>query len=229
VTVSSSANIDKVNCRAASDSAYVKVVGVGKLADIRVDVCPSISRPIRLSQFLDSLAYNTISWTKVNPASPAINPQTGEINSANLNGTYTYRYSQTSNCGTSSAIAYVHPLKNRFPRHNDTIAICKDEKRSREIQINRILGLELDGGTWMYDNTVLSSYIKAFPASSSYSGALVFDAYLAWTNTAAGYNKFNYRGDVNAKYFVFQYTALAGNCIDNLNKEIVIVVTEKAY
>jgi hypothetical protein len=228
VTVSSSANIDKVNCRAASDSAYVKVVGVGKLADIRIDVCPLPDRSIRLSQFIDSLAYNAISWTKARHFAPDINLQTGEINSASVKGTYTYRYSQTSDCGTSSAIAYVHPL-NRFPRRNDTIAICKDEQRSRDIQINRILGIELNGGIWTYDNTVLSSYMKAFPASSNYSGALVFDAYRAWANTPGTYHKFNYHGDPNAKYFVFQYTAPAGQCIGNINKEIVIVVTEKAF
>jgi hypothetical protein len=235
MTVSSPANIDKVNCSASSDSVYVKVVGTGIPADIRIDVCPLPDRPIRLSSYLDSLAYNSVSWTKVGVAAPDIlNTQTGEISSGGLTSTYTYRYSQTSQCGTGSAIAYVYPLKKRFQRATDTIVICKDEKRSRDIHIGHILGLNLNGGTWTYDSSVnpdntLSAYMKIFPTSSSYEGALVFDAYKAWENTSDAY-KVPRSGDANAKKFVFRYIAPAGNCIETqITKNIVIIITEKAF
>jgi hypothetical protein len=224
--VSSPTNIDKVNCRAVSDSVYVKVVGAGKVADIRVSICPLPDRPIRLSTFLDSLSNNTVTWSAVSQGAPAINSLTGEINSSNMKTTHKYMYSQTSKCGISSAIAYVHPLKTSNLRYIDTIVICKDEQRSRDIQINRISGLELNGGTWTY-NSELSPYIKAFSTSSIYRDALVFDAYLAWENTGDGY-KLSYHGDGNAKKFVFHYNA-TGSCVGNIDTDIVIIVTEVAF
>ncbi|MDR0724993.1 MAG: hypothetical protein LBF59_03160, partial [Prevotellaceae bacterium] len=152
-----------------------------------------------------------------------LNPNTGEINIAGITGTFKYKYSMTSKCGTSTAIAYIHPLKDRFLRRTDTVAVCKDELRSRNININRILGLEINGGTWSY-NPALNQYLKPFPISSSYSGTLVFDAYLAWQDAA--FPTSVYHGDANAKKFSFTYNT-SGSCVGGVfNKEIVIVVTE---
>jgi hypothetical protein len=139
-------------------------------------------------------------------------------------------YSQTSKCGISSAIAYVHPLKTSNLRYIDTIVICKDEQRSRDIQINRILGLDLDTEDQIlrvYEpDNIIKQNLKPFAESSSYYGALVFDAYQAWMDETA---TITYRGDSNAKKFVFRYTA-TGTCIGtSITKEIVIVVTEMAF
>jgi hypothetical protein len=229
VFISSPEHINKVNCRAVSDSVYVKVVGTGKAADIRVQVCPLPDRPIRLSTFLDSLSYNTVSWSAASLGVPAIlNPQTGEISSSAVTSTHKYVYNQTSKCGTSSAIAYVHFLKTQKMSYKDTIVICKDEQRSRNIQINSIIGLDFGGGTWTYDVPVLGSYMKVFPTSSSYYGALVFDAYQAWFDDATDSYIFPYRGDTEAKKFVFSYSA-SNTCVGNITKEIVIVVTDQAF
>jgi hypothetical protein len=221
-------------CSAASDSILVKVIETGKAADIRIDVCPAFSDPVYLTRFLDSLAHNTVSWTKMSIAAPdVINPQTGEIGGTNLVGTFKYKYSLASNCGTSSAIAYLHPLKNRFTRHIDTIVICKDEKQSRSVHLNQILGLKIDGEEWTYGGDplnpdgALDPYIKTFPTSSSYEGALIFDAYKAYSENSGKYG-INYRGDTNAKAFVFQYKA-DNTCIGDINKKIVIVITEKMF
>jgi hypothetical protein len=228
--VSSPTHIGNVNCRAMSDSVYVKVAGAGKPADIRVDICPSPSRAIRLSSFLDTVAYNTLSWTKIQTGAPDINSATGEINTAGITGLSKYKYSMTSKCGTGTAIAYVYPLKNRLLRHVDTIAICKDEERSRNIHINSILGLDVNGGTWVYDNSVnpdntVESNVKTYPSTSSYYGALIFDAYQAWHDATDTDYSIDYRGDTGAKKFVFRYTA-TDSCFGNVDKEIVIVVTE---
>jgi hypothetical protein len=232
--VSSPAHFDEPNCRAVSDSVHVKVTNTSKAPDIRIDVCPASGGNIKLTKFIDSLAHNTVAWEKCTASAPNIlNPETGEINSAGLLYLSKYRYSMVSKCGKNSAIAYINPLKNRFPRHIDTIVVCKDEERSRSILINRILGLEIKGGTWTYPfnpgNTV-SSNMKTVPVSSSYYGAEVFDAYQAWKDAQDAVYSINYRGDANAKNFVFRYTAPADDsCIGAVSKDIVIVVTEKMF
>jgi hypothetical protein len=228
--ISSPAYIDHINCSAASDSILIKLGESARVPDIRIDVCPLPDRTVRLSSFLDSTAYNTVAWEKI--SAPNISPNTGEIHTGMVTGTLKYKYTMRSACGENSAIAYVHPLKNRYLRKIDTIAICKDEQRSRNIQINQILGASLSAnGHWIYDNTVnpdntVVSNVKTYPASSSYNGAIIFDAYQAWVDASNPAYSTPYRGDTNAKMFVFRYTA-TGSCIGNLNKEIVIVVTSK--
>jgi hypothetical protein len=244
--VSSPEHIDKVNCRASSDSVYVQVAGVSKAIDVRVDVCPMPDRPIRLSSYLDSIAYNTVSWTKINQASPdIINPRTGEIRSGGLTGMFTYRYTQKSKCGVNSAVAYVQPIKKRILRKTDTIIICKDEKRSRDIHLNQIFGLHLGndnsdfgsiiGGQLLYNNpvnpgpSVLGQFIKQNESSSNHYGGLVFDAYQAWHSTSTDYDyKYTYRDDVDAKKFKFRYTA-TDSCVGDIERDIVIIVTGKAF
>jgi hypothetical protein len=202
-----------------------------KAPDIRIDVCPLPERQIRLTKFIDTIDKINIKWTKINSGSPDINPETGEINTQRINSTYTYRYSMTAKCGATSAIAYVHALKDKYPRKVDTIVICKDLSTSNSIHINRILGLELKGGTWSYPadtKNTISSNIKSIPASSKYSGAIVFDAHKAWDEATDNNHidyAINYKGDTNAKKFVFRYT-VADSCVGAISKNIVIVVTE---
>jgi hypothetical protein len=204
-----------------------------KAPDIRIDVCPSPDRTMHMSNFIDSMAYNTVHWEKMSAAAPNIlDPETGEINTGNVKCTCKYRYTMISTCEVHSAIVYVHPLKNRFIRKIDTIPVCKDEKRSHNIQINQIPGIDL-GGHWTYPadgNGTIASNMKTYSSSSSYHGALVFDAYKAWMDATlsghADYAIANYHGDTNAKAFAFRYVA-PGSCVGDVNKNIVIVVTSK--
>jgi hypothetical protein len=232
--ISSLTYIDHINCSASSDSIYIRAGEGKKLPDIRVDICPLPERQILLSRFIDSLAYNTVNWSKTSPSLPDIDPKTGAVNSKRLIGTFTYRYTTTSLCGTYSAMAYLHPLKHPSSRKTDTIIICKDEDRSNRIQINQILGLDLSGGQWTYpvdNDATVSSNVTTYPSSSAYHGALTFNGYKAWeTATLSGDASFaiDYRGDTNAKKFVFQYTA-NGSCIGDISNNIVIVITEKLF
>jgi hypothetical protein len=228
--ISSPSSISSVNCSASSDSVLVLVAETAKVSDLRIDVCPSPARPINLTSYLDSAAYNTVSWERLSITGPTVDAQTGEINTGTLIGMFKYRYSMTSKCGTKTAIAYVNPLKKRLLRRTDTISVCKDELRSRNIQINKILGIDLsDNGEWQYDNTVnpdntVVTNVTTYPEFSSYHGAIIFDAYQAWMDASSAYTK-PYRGDANAKMFIFRYSA-TGSCVGDVNKDIVIVVTE---
>jgi hypothetical protein len=200
-------------CRGFSSSKTLTRVSVddSKVPDIRIDVCPLPDRTMRMSHFIDSMTNNTVHWEKMSAAAPNIlNPKTGEIKTGKVTGTFKYKYTMTSTCGVHSAIVYVHPLKNSFIRKIDTVTVCKDEKRSRNIQINQIPGFDL-GGQWTYPadgNNTIASNMKVYSTASSYHGALVFDAYQAWEDATlsghADYAIANYHGDTNAKAFVFR-------------------------
>jgi hypothetical protein len=227
--VSTSTNIGNVNCRAASDSILVMVTRIVTVPDIRVDICPAPSRTIYLTSFLDSLDFISVLWTKANLSAPNIIGTSGAINSDDFKSptTYTYKYSLTSACGISTAMAYVHQLKNKIVRRKDTIAICQTQELSKHVQLNQLFGLEL-GGTWTYPldpNSVIVNNVKLYPSGSDYSGAQVFNAHKAWTEASTAYN-ITYKGDVYAKKFVFTYTAPATNsCVSLQSKTIVIIVT----
>jgi hypothetical protein len=89
--------------------------------------------------------------------------------------------------------------------------------------MNQIVGLDPDG-TWTYPldpNSAIVNNVSIYPSGSAYSGARIFNAQKAWAEANSAYN-ITYKGDVNAKKFVFQYTP-PGSCVGT--KTIVIIVT----
>jgi hypothetical protein len=229
MVIGSTGNIDKT-CRVVSDSIFVDIAKTLRLPDVRIDICRLPLREIRLSAFIDSIG--TVEWTKTG-AAPNIALHTGAILTDEINEkartTYKYLYSQTSQCGTSSAIAYVHVLGNRMLRKIDTVAICGSQELSKHVNLNQILGTEL-GGTWKYDppvnpdNTVQSN-VTEFSSTSNHYGAQVFNAAQAYIDAPDYGYKFNYRGDTEAKKFKFEYTPDSQSCVSE-TKTLVIVVTK---
>jgi hypothetical protein len=229
--VSSQAHINSVNCRAASDSVYVRIVDRFVAPDIRMQVCPSPpNRTVQLSSFMDSIDYYSILWQKVTPSSPNIqNPATGLINDGYFHKktTYTYRYTllppETSGCASTSAKVYIKVLDDRILLKTDTVVICQAVDLSKSVQLNQIFGLAL-GGELKYDvpvnpdNTVKDNIRKH--SSSEYSGSLTFNAQKAYHEAGASYD-ITYRG-IAAKKFNFEYT---DSCITG-TKRIVLIVTE---
>jgi hypothetical protein len=210
----------------------VDVVKTDAMPDIRIDICPMPDRSVNLTSFIDSLDYFSVKWTKLNSAAPDIvDAKKGKIDTRRLipGATYKYRYSLTSECGSISAIAYIHTMNNRTLHRIDTIVTCRTNETSHSIHLNQLMGLELNG-EWKYDNTVnpdntVKSNVRGFPQSSNYCGALMFDAYQAWADaTDAGY-AISYRGNANAKKFRFQYSA-PNSCIGNRIQTLVIIITD---
>jgi hypothetical protein len=241
--VGSPSSIGNTHCRASSDSVFVHLRKVPIVPDVRIDICPKPARQIYLTSFLDSLDYTGVAWTKGNNASPAIAPETGkiDISSVKQNATYTYKYTLTSECGSNSAIAYVHVLGNRLLRKIDTVVICQTQELSKYVQLNQLFGLEL-GGTWKYDDdssypggpvnpdNIVELNVKQFLSSSKYRGALVFNAHQAWKDVTYSGNpgySIIYNGDTGAKKFVFHYIPPSdGACVTQTQK-LVIIVTSK--
>jgi hypothetical protein len=227
------ASVAGVTCCTVSDSISIQIAKEFRAPDVRIDISPSPSRKIRLTSFLDTLDNTVVKWEKVSPFAPDINSVTGEINTSkiNLKSVYTYRYSMTSTCFSSSAIVYICVLNNKLIHRLDTMVICKDHIQSKSIQLNQILGAEF-GGKMEYNNTVnpddkVANNVKTFSVSSNYHGALIFNAYQAWIDATDSRYRINYKGDANAKIFKFRYTAAAENYTGTKEKTFVIVVTDK--
>jgi hypothetical protein len=226
---------DENGCTAVL-SDNIRVIDAPKIPDIRVMVCPSAMRSINLTSFIDSLYYNVIQWERLTPHAPDfVQPPTGKIEGAfKQNDTYVYRYTVSPDgitCRPASAKLYMHTLRNTAFNKTDTIVVCQQQEICKSIQLNQVLGLDF-AGQWEYDSNVnpdnsVCDCIKMFIPPSKYAGALVFDAFKAWTNTQNNSNyDANYHGDSNSKKFVFKYKSTADSCL-NANKTIVIVVTNR--
>jgi uncharacterized repeat protein (TIGR01451 family) len=229
MSVSSQANIGSVNCRAVSDSVYVRIVDKFVAPDIRLQVCPSPPKhTVQLSGYLDSTDYNRIRWEQVSTYPVITNTETGLIYDANFhkNSTYTFRYTllspEYSGCGSTTAKVYMRVLNDRmFGKTVDTITICSSLATSRFINLNQIFGLEL-GGSFTYPNdpdNVAQDNTKESTAPSQYAGAVVFNAQKAYDEAGSDYDV-TYKG-VAGKRFDFVYTP---SCVIGA-KRVVLVVT----
>jgi hypothetical protein len=227
--VSAQGSIDAVNCRASSDSVYVRIVDRFVAPDIRIQVCPApYVYTIQLSSYLDSTDYSGILWEEVSPLPSFINTTTGLIqNTVFTKGTYTCKYTlsapENSGCGSTSAKVYIRTLNNRIHGKTiDTITICSALDLSRFVNLNQIFGLELGGSiTYLNDlDGVIQNNIKTFSILSNYAGAVVFNAQKAYSEAGNSYD-YTYKGAA-VKKFEFLYTA---SCITG-TKQVVLIVTE---
>ena len=227
-------NINMVNCRASSDSIFVRVVIVAQVPDIRVHICPDPIRSVYLTSYLDSLDFTTVKWTEINSMSPhfvaGTDVSTGELKTADFgsNSTYTYTYKLSSQCGTTEAKAYIKVLGNNLHQTvKDTIVICRHLELSRSIQLNQLLGIELSG-TWSYPDdpgSVILNNVDVIAAPSKYAGARIFNAQKAWSQATHTNYDITYKTDSNAKQFKFRYTT-STECGGPYVREFVIVVTD---
>jgi hypothetical protein len=224
--VSSPASIERVNCRAASDSVYVYIIEKFVAPDIRIQVCPSPpNHTIQLTKYLDSTDYNRVKWEH-----PLItNVETGLIYDKVLykNNTYTLKYTlmspEHSGCGSTSAKVYIRTLNDRiFGKTVDTITICSALATSRFVNLNQIFGLEL-GGVWTYPNpdNVVHDNIKEHTSPSKYEGAIVFNAQKAYNEAGSVYDY----GSATVKKFDFVYTMPSSSCV-NGTKRVTLIVTQ---
>ena len=212
-----------------SASAEINVISVPIVPDIRLKLCPAVNKEIRLSAFLDSTAGD-ITWTQVYASGiTLLDATTGRIRGTfEQNHTYTFKYTLSlASCGSTSARLTLNTTKIDAIRQVDTIAICPTVDSNVYVQLNQILGFELDG-TWTYDNTLnpdntVSDNVTLHPASSRFAGALTLNVAQAWRDAGSAYNM-TYNGDNQAKKFVFRYTPASGSCLTK-TRTIVIVAT----
>jgi hypothetical protein len=210
---------------------------VPEVRDIRVTLCPSPSRSIRLTSHLDSLdCFSAVKWSQpTDGASPDfVNVATGELNTGDFpnHGTFSYRYTRYSECATKSDVgkAYVHIPHGKIPRHPNTVLICV--AHNDVVNINSIPGLEL-GGSWnrnvsLDPDNIVRDNMNIVAAPSQHAGALFFNVKTAYQQaTLSGNPAYNgaYR-NVSGKKFVFEYTPAASGCAPADVIQIVIVSHE---
>jgi hypothetical protein len=228
-------NIDAARCFAMSKHIRLHVLKAAGYPDLRIQLSTRPARTVNLTSFIDSAELTTVHWEKGTLFSPAIIAGTektsGSINTADFINitTYTYKYTMSSKCGSSTSKAYIRTLKDKVLHIPDTITVCRSHEAGESLNLNHILGLEL-GGSWKYDSTVnpdstVSANVTYSPPSSKHAGALTFNAIGAWNMASSSRYSINYRGHTNAKIFKFRYSPAAGSS-DKTTRELLIVVTD---
>jgi hypothetical protein len=226
--ISSTASINSVNCRAASDSIYVHIVDKYVAPDLRIQVCPSPpNHAINMSGYLDSTDYDRVSWANISPF-PPVSAQGVISGNFNKGATYTYKYTvlspEYSGCGSSTAKVYIRTLNDHiFGKIIDTVEICIAYADSRSVNLNQIFGLAL-GGSITLDGLrdpdgVAANNIRTLPSSSQYAGSTVFNAQKAYTEADDSYD-IPYKGVVS-KRFDFVYTS--SSCVIGTKRVVLIV------
>jgi hypothetical protein len=211
--VGNAGTLDSPMCRTVSNTLYCEVVSVPKSSDLRITVAPTARQStVYLSSFLDtSDALSSIKWTKATAYAPDfVNDSTGALNMAGLiHRVYTYKYTVTTKCGSSSAKAYLLVSDRNAPSHNREIYICKDLESSEHVQLNQIMGLGNDG-RWTYPNDTRGTVKgNVTTASPKYAGAMIFNARQAYAD-AVQTSSYAVPGKPDIRAFKFRFTAVTG-------------------
>jgi hypothetical protein len=194
------------------------------VSDIRVTLCPTPSRDVYLTGFLDSLSHaSTVQWTTTGVFPKVYDASTGEIHATDFpnRGTFTYSYTRYSECETTSAPgkAYVHVPHGKIPTRPDTVVICLDQAAT--INVSAIFGLEL-GGVWNYGSPLNPDNLVADNTVTTAGGTIIFNGAKAFATTNTAYN-IAYRG-VAGKGFVFEYDYSGSACASGTKKMTIVVV-----
>jgi hypothetical protein len=213
-------NLETLNnsmCRVVSRTIYVDVIKGYKAPDIRVMISPVPSQKIvYLTRFVNTMDVQSVKWDNSGSFSGFIDDETGALDAEKFihKGIYTYKYTLTSKCGSSSAKAYVYVYPSKNKRHintNRTVFICSDSEFNQYVQLNRILGV-YDDGQWSYPNDVdgvIANNVKV--SSAKYGGSRIFNAQKAYAQAGTSYNV---AGKLYAKKFKFKYISINGHTVE---------------
>jgi hypothetical protein len=187
--------------------------------DIRLQLCQYPARSISLNSYIDTLLFESISWTGHNTP---IGSSDGRINTGNLQeGIYVYTYNIENTCTSGQAKVYVKVGSN-YIKQADTVAFCCEEFMTGYINLKQIFGAEANG-TITAVTPGIDAYLSEAPAGSPFAGSYYFDGIAAWGDPS--FPTMNYRGDSESKLFEFQYTPIGANCISDSPIKVTIIIT----
>jgi hypothetical protein len=188
--------------------------------DIRIKVCPNPAYVLDLYSYLNAADIVNVSFNSQNASlitgGRYIN--TGDMPPA----TYTLTYSVTGRCHSNSAKVYIQSLKdNQVLPLPKQVRICWQVDLARHVQLQQILGLDVAGGIWDFDPTLIDNMLS--PPWSGYittvNGAYLFNAQKAWLDgkgTLVG----------TERHFTFSYYINGSYCIPNSIYQFTVIVTE---
>jgi hypothetical protein len=210
--VSNPGTIDSPACRVVSKNIPVDVVGTYKASDFRAMIVPATApHTVYLSSFIDTVNATSVKWHS--SGSPDLtDDETGALDTQKFisKHVYTYKYTVTSKCGTSTAKAYVFSSTDKVPvKNNREIFVCESMESSKYVNLNQILGLE-NNGTWTYiddANKIVENNVAI--SSAKYGNSRIFNAQKAYAEASQS-TAYDVAGKPNMKAFKFQYTAVNG-------------------
>ena len=214
----------------ATGRAHITIRRAVAYPDIRIQMCASPDRSLYLSGYLDTLYLKSLVWSGAIQGMSRLVPggetSTGELRTGALSlGTHIYRYDAVSECSSGTGRVYIKMLsRNSIASHPDTIIVCRTIPSAAHLQLNQMMGLELDGA-WSYASE-LAPYVREYLAPSNFIGSHFFDASSAWADGKG--TPMTYKSDRLARRFEFVYTPSPTCCLsDTSPRTMVLVVTNK--
>jgi hypothetical protein len=215
--VSNPTTINDTACRVVSEIMSVDIFKPLIVSDLRIMVAPSTnSHKVYLTSFIDTTNVVSVKWDNLGAIPKILDETTGEFDAEQLTGrrVYTYKYTVTSKCDTSTAKVYVFTSTDKLPiRNNREVFVCKDLELSKYVQLNQILGLE-GNGTWSYPGDVNGSTVTAdnvVTSSAKFGSSKIFNAQQAYADAGTLYDV---AGKPDTKAFKFRYTPVSGDPVD---------------
>jgi hypothetical protein len=199
-------------CRIVSSVIYVNVRKMHKASDIRVMIAPSnVPHAVYLTSFIDTLDAESVKWTNsVSKFPKFLNDETGELDAHDFlpNRIYTFKYTTTSKCGSSSANVYLSTsINKRLLKDNVEVFICSKLDMSQQVNIAQILGVEIDGMLLYLDDTDGVAFDNVHVSSTKYGESYIFNAQKAYSEAGASYEV---AGNPANKAFKFIFAASNG-------------------
>jgi hypothetical protein len=213
ILVSNAGTLDSPECRVSSEIIYRDVIDIPKATDLRIIIPHMTSQQtVYLTGFLDTIYSPLVNWERYTAYAPGFTDKaTGALYASDFTDKmiYTYKYTVSTKCGSTSAKAYILTSSKTSPANNKEIFICKDLESSKYVQLNQITGL-FDNGVWTYlDDTdgIIKSNVKT--CSSKYAGARIFNAQKAY-DEAMKTTSYTVAGKPEVRAFKFRVVSLNG-------------------
>jgi hypothetical protein len=214
---------DANGCKSSTVPVKVIEPQVLTVSDIRVEVC-SDRNNINLSKYVDTVELLKLTWSGNLP----IDESTGIIPSipSTAPTTYTFQYTASNFCTTLKANLYLQTVNDRMPfTPPDTIAICYEQAEA--LQINQIIGIDVEGGEWYTAPVLSDTYARLSPADSPFAGAFVFYGKKAYLDEVL-LPTIPYHG-IPAHMVDFYYSTPDDSCMGGKVYKTVIVLTPSEY
>jgi hypothetical protein len=180
---------------------------------LRIFVKPTATEHyVLLTGYLDTLNFNPVKWENyANHIPNFANSATGALDAGKLSPekVYSYKYTVSSKCGSSSAKVYLFTSTNKIPANNRRIFVCKDLEQNTRVQLNQILGLE-DTGQWSYpddSDEVVKNNVAV--SSAEHAGATIFNAAKAYEDATKN-TAYDVPEKTENKAFKFKFTTTSG-------------------